>query len=117
MKYYKNPNTREVFVYETEEEREVWGDRALVPMTPVEVKEHQDKNGGANPPSSEYRERQWRDTELERADVELFKVQDGDPKAVGSVSDWRQYRKELRAWPEHEGFPLKANRPKAPDAV
>lgn len=68
-------------------------------------------------PNNPESERMWRDAELERADVELFKVQDGDPKAAGSVADWRQYRKELRAWPEHKDFPSKANRPKAPDAV
>lgn len=68
-------------------------------------------------PNNPESERIWRNMELARADIELFKVQDSDPKAVGSVSEWRQYRKELRAWSEHEGFPSKANRPKAPDAV
>src|SRR5690554_636524 len=50
-------------------------------------------------------ERIWRDAELNRSDIELNKVQDSDPKAKGSVSDWRTYRKELRAWPESENFP------------
>jgi hypothetical protein len=61
-------------------------------------------------------ERLWRDDELSRADVELYKVQDSDPKSTGSVSEWRNYRKELRAWPEHKDFPNKEFRPKAPDA-
>lgn len=49
-------------------------------------------------------ERAWRDSELIQADVELNKVQDADPKAIGTVAQWRQYRKELRAYPESEGF-------------
>lgn len=60
-------------------------------------------------------ERNWRDMELVRTDFELNKVQDSDPKAVGSVSDWRNYRKSLRAWPEHQDFPKTEFRPKAPD--
>lgn len=58
----------------------------------------------------------WIDLELNRARDELEKVQDSDPKATGSVSDWRAYRKSLRAWPENQNFPNKEFRPKAPDA-
>jgi len=54
-------------------------------------------------------ERQWRDAELDKADVELYKVQDG--RGTGLVSDWRNYRNELRDWPEHESFPDSAFRP------
>ena len=60
-------------------------------------------------------ERAWRDSELDRADIELNKVQDGDPRAVGSVAGWREYRKALRAWPEHKDFPNKEKRPASPD--
>lgn len=62
-------------------------------------------------------ERVWRNAELIRADIVLNKVQDSDPKAVGSVSDWRNYRKSLRAWPEHQDFPKTEFRPKAPDHI
>lgn len=62
-------------------------------------------------------ERVWRDAELERADIELYKVQDSDPNAVGLVADWREYRKALRAWPQNESFPDSTQRPVAPDAV
>lgn len=65
---------------------------------------------------SDDEERGWRNFELYRADVELYKVQDSDPKAAGSVTDWRTYRKELRAWPEHKDFPNKDKRPVPPDA-
>lgn len=61
-------------------------------------------------------ERAWRDGELNRADVELYKVQDSDPKAVGTVGMWREYRRELRIWPEHTNFTIKESRPVAPDA-
>lgn len=59
-------------------------------------------------------ERMWRDEELKRVDEELNKVQDADPKAKGTVSEWRQYRKSLRAYPETEGFPNKESRPISP---
>lgn len=59
-------------------------------------------------------ERVWRDGELRRADEELNKVQDADPKAVGSVADWRTYRKALRQWPESLEFPSLESRPKSP---
>lgn len=62
-----------------------------------------------------YTERCWRNSELIRADIELAKVQDSDPKNKGSVTEWRAYRKELRSWPEQHGFPNKNNRPVAPD--
>ena len=61
-------------------------------------------------------ERCWRDSELVRADIEIYKVQDSDPEAVGTVAGWREYRKALRAWPEHRDFPNKEKRPVAPDA-
>jgi hypothetical protein len=59
-------------------------------------------------------ERKWRDSELINADIELNKVQDSDPKAIGTVSDWRTYRKALRAWPENKNFPKQEFRPKSP---
>lgn len=58
---------------------------------------------------------QWVESEIERIRDELEKVQDSDPNSVGSVSDWRSYRKSLRAWDQHKNFPDKNFRPKAPD--
>lgn len=49
-------------------------------------------------------EKAWRDSELGQADMELNKVQDADPKAVGTVAQWREYRRALRNYPESEGF-------------
>lgn len=67
------------------------------------------------PTASAESERAWRNLELQRSDVELYKVQDSDPKAVGAVSQWREYRKNLRNWPEHGSFPNKEFRPVSPD--
>lgn len=61
-------------------------------------------------------ESSWVITELQLAGEELDKVQDSDPKAVGTVAGWREYRKALRAWPEHKDFPNKEKRPASPDA-
>ena len=57
----------------------------------------------------EIAERVWRNKELANADVELFKVQDGE--GTGLVGDWRKYRRDLRDWPDHASFPNKMLRP------
>lgn len=59
-------------------------------------------------------ERQWRDSELSRADVIVNKIEDYEIEA--DVRVWRQYRVALRKWPEQPGFPNPEARPKAPDA-
>ena len=40
MKYYKHPETGEVFAYENEQERQEWGAPELVEMTPEEIDAH-----------------------------------------------------------------------------
>lgn len=62
-------------------------------------------------------ERNWRDFELRLADIELNKVQDSDSKSVGTVAQWREYRKALRAWPEHKEFPDTRSRPISPITI
>lgn len=62
-----------------------------------------------------HQERQWRDSELIRVDIEIFKVQDSDQSSVGTVGEWREYRKSLRNWPECGDFPNPFMRPSAPD--
>lgn len=59
-------------------------------------------------------ERLWRDKELIRADYELSKVQDSDPKAIGTEAEWRDYRRALRNYPETSEFPSEAARPVSP---
>lgn len=61
-----------------------------------------------------YAERSWRNDELSRADNMIKIVEDGE--GVGTVEDWREYRKSLRKWPEHKSFPNMKFRPTAPDA-
>lgn len=60
-------------------------------------------------------EEQWVALELDRTRYELEKVQDSDPRARGTVSQWREYRKALRSWPEHNDFPDASSRPASPD--
>lgn len=60
-------------------------------------------------------EHHWIDAEMGRIRDELEKVQDGDPSAVGSVSEWRAYRRALRKWKEEVTFSNTELRPKAPD--
>lgn len=67
-----------------------------------------------NAPTPEQLAREWRNAELARADIELYKAQDGD-KTVGTIKSWRDYRVALRAWPQTEGFPSMDTRPVAPD--
>ena len=62
-------------------------------------------------------ERVWRNSELNRSDIELNKVQDSDSKSLGSVSQWREYRKSLRNWPQSVDFPNKEKRPRSPDLI
>lgn len=60
---------------------------------------------------------QWIEEEMIRIRDELEKVQDFDPKAKGSVGDWRNYRKAIRSWSESSDFPNKDKRPAPPDMV
>lgn len=61
-------------------------------------------------------EKVWTFSEIDRVRDELEKVQDSDPDAIGTVGAWRDYRKALRVWNEHENFPNIKYRPVAPDA-
>lgn len=114
MLYFKNSGG-EVFAYETAEFKDKYGEGNLVPLNEDETSIHLAANTNTEDPS--LTERLWRDSELVHADIELYKVQDSGPKAKGSVSEWREYRRKLRDYPESEGFPNKESRPVAPDAA
>lgn len=60
-------------------------------------------------------ERKWRDKELARADVQVNKIEDGEPGVTGTLAEWREYRVNLRSWPDSEFFPQYGYRPQAPD--
>ena len=57
----------------------------------------------------------WRNSELNRSDVQINKIQDG-VTGLGSVAEWRKYRVKLRNWPDSADFPCVECRPVAPDA-
>lgn len=82
------------------------------PLTAEEMEAH--LNPVPTPEQLSSIERAWRDGELDRADIELNKVQDG--MGTGTVGAWREYRCALRGWPESEFFPDSTKRPVAPDA-
>lgn len=126
MKYARLENSRVVEFFETEGNiSEMFHPEMIwVVVNPSEDVEIGDTQSGSSwvkySPSKEEvikSERVWRDGELTRADIELNKVQDGDSSAVGSVTDWRTYRKALRSWPESSDFPDNSKRPVAPDAA
>ena len=54
-------------------------------------------------------ERAWRNSELAKTDIELYKLQDGMEE--GSIEALRLYRNALRKWPENENFPDSTYRP------
>ena len=54
-------------------------------------------------------ERQWRDGELAKTDIELYKLQDG--MGTGPIEALRLYRNALRNWPENANFPDSTYRP------
>ena len=51
--------------------------------------------------------REWRNSELLKADIEINKIEDSGGESMG----YRKYRMALREWPQSVGFPKKA-RPK-----
>lgn len=59
-------------------------------------------------------ERMWRNEELRLADMELLRVEDFDKGAIGTAVAWRQYRCQLRGWPEDGKFPTTEARPIRP---
>lgn len=109
MNYFKHNG--QVFAYDDEQVAMGYG-VDMTPMTHEEIEAH--KNPTPTPEQLASIERAWRDTELDRADIELNKVQDG--MGTGTVGTWREYRCALRNWPESEFFPDPTKRPIAPDA-
>ena len=57
----------------------------------------------------------WVTSELARIRDEIEKLQDSDRSAFGTISEWRAYRKAVRAWNQNKDFPEKMCRPKSPD--
>ena len=110
MKYFNTPNG--VHAIEADGSQDFLIKEDWVEMTAEEIYAHEHPT--PTPEQLAAIERAWRDGELDRADIELNKVQDG--MGTGTVSAWREYRCALRNWPEHESFPDSSFRPNAPDA-
>ena len=47
--------------------------------------------------------REWRNSELLKADIEINKIEDSGGESMG----YRKYRTALREWPQSDGFPDK----------
>ena len=107
MSYYKDTTTGDVYAYDDQQIEDGWVKEGLVPMTPEEVEVH--KNPKLTLEQASSLERQWRDSELAKADIEINKATDSANYPL--EKSWRNYRIELRDWPENPDFPSKLYRP------
>jgi len=55
----------------------------------------------------------WMFAELSNATEQIFRKEDG-MTIVGNIVDWRNYRVELRGWPQDPDFPDESSRPVGP---
>lgn len=55
----------------------------------------------------------WCQTEIARADDYINRIQDGEA-GIGTVTEWRNYRKKLRTWASSNDVLDKSKRPIAP---
>lgn len=109
MKYYKNPETGEVYAYESEEDRQEWGAPELVEMTPAEVDAH--LNPPPVPPTAD-EARAKRDALLAACDWVAIRANElGEPVP----QDWADYRQALRDIPQQPGFPDGIDWPTKPE--
>ena len=108
MRYYKHLGTGQVYAYESEQDRQKYGEPELVEMTPAEVEQH--LNPPPVPPTAE-EVRAQRDSLLLKTDWIVVRAQEvGDEIPEG----WSQYRQALRDIPEQIGFPADVQWPDPP---
>lgn len=112
MKYYRHPETGEVFAYEDDGSQDDYIDSRLVRMTGQEVAEH--LKPFYDPAAVEAA---WRDDEMNLVADQLLRIEDEDPSALpGTGRQWRDYRIHLRAWVEgSQYYPDSAYRPARPN--
>lgn len=111
MRYFKEPETGQIFAYEDETE-----DSAILPqlvlLTQAEVDDllsnkHRDEQMG--------REAVWVAAEMAIVADQLLMHEDGDDMAVATPEAWKDHRKALRRWVEGaEFFPDQEHRPVSP---
>ena len=113
MKYFKHPETFEVFAYESDGSQDAFIQDGLIPMTDEEVAWHLTPK--IDPISVEIT---WREGELSLIAEQLLRIEDDDPTALpGTARQWRDYRIQLRAWAEGaDHFPDALYRPTRPVA-
>lgn len=110
MKYYKLPESGDVFAYESEAERNEWGAPELVAMTPEEIEAH--LNPPVDPEELADAARAQRDSLLTACDWVVVRAQElGEPVP----QEWADYRQALRYVPEQAGFPDNIDWPEMPE--
>ena len=114
MKYYKNAQG-EVYIYETELDRQEWGSDDLVAMTETEVEAHRNPQPTAEQLAHSARAKRDCLIESVRWRIERHR----DEVALGSeptepLEPLLQYVQALRDVPQQTGFPLEINWPDAP---
>jgi hypothetical protein len=114
MKYYKNTQG-EVYVYETELDRQEWGSDDLVAMTKTEVEAYLNSQPTAE--QLAYSARAKRDYLIESVRWRIERHR--DEVALGSeptepLEQLLQYVQALRDVPQQTGFPLEINWPDVP---
>jgi len=110
MNYFKDKFGK-VFAFDDDQVKAGYSS-SFAKMSPSEIQIHLNPEPTADQMS--LMERVWRDGELLLADIELNKIQDGETDARIAESQWREYRKALRAWPANKDFPNKDKRPLSP---
>ena len=119
MKYFRNPETNEVFAFESDGSQDEFIGQDLVPMKPAEVEAH------LSPPSLsreqiEAAERAWRDAAVtavlwlrerhrDEQDLQRSTTLSGE-----RFAELLTYLQSLRDWPQSAQFPEIEHRPVAP---
>ncbi len=108
MKYYKHPETGEVYAYDNDQVEQGWVKEGLVEMTQEEVESH------LNPPPEPPTEgdiRAKRERLLQETDWTLLRaLETGD----SVPTEWSVYRQALRDVPQQPGFPEDVEWPELP---
>ncbi|WP_460418795.1 phage tail assembly chaperone [Pseudomonas sp. microsymbiont 2] len=114
MKYFRHPETGEVFAFELDGSQDEFIPVELVRMNADEIALH------LTPKATPVSERNWRDGEL--ASLVWLRDRHRDQLEIGAPATLTpeqfmallEYMQSLRDWPQAEAFPDSAQRPVAP---